>query len=39
MRVLAEGVCIGQVLLGQGQAVHCRVGSCHLYVMAKHESG
>ena len=24
---------------GQGQAVHYRVGSCHLYVMAKHESG
>ena len=39
MRVLAEGLCIGQVLLGQGQAVHGRVGSCRLYVMAKHDSG
>lgn len=35
----AEVVCIGQVLCGGFQALHCRFGSCQLRVMAKHESG
>lgn len=33
----AEVVCIGQVLCGGFQALHCRFGSCQLRVMAKHE--
>ena len=34
----AEVVCIGQVLRRGFQALHCRLGSCQLHVMAKHGS-